>query len=127
MLLNRPTSVALKANSSRIIAMTGGTARMVSRSALPASQRRAIAVHISRRARWLFSGMAGCSHEEIKRGKVWSGASFGEEPGHQQRRDQQSGRRILVTEPVGFVGDVHRAEAAPAITDRDVHDRSDAQ
>ena len=38
MLDRRPTSVALKAKSSRIIASTGGTARIVSRSPTPASQ-----------------------------------------------------------------------------------------
>jgi molecular chaperone HtpG len=40
MLLSRPTSVALNRRSSRIIAMTGGTARIVSRRPFPASQSR---------------------------------------------------------------------------------------
>src|SRR5436309_3431358 len=40
--LSRRTSVALNWNSSRIIAMTGGTARILSRSAFPANQRNAI-------------------------------------------------------------------------------------
>ena len=39
MLESNPTSVALIENSSRIIAMTGGTARIVSRNALPASHK----------------------------------------------------------------------------------------
>ena len=46
MLLSSPTCVALSLNSSRTIAMTGGTARIVSRSALPASQSSASAVHM---------------------------------------------------------------------------------
>src|SRR5438105_5438624 len=132
MLERRPTSVALKANSSRIIAMTGGTARIVSRNALPASQSSTIAVHISCRAFWLLSGIAwvrglAVTKGSSRRGKVISGRSFGQERRYQQRRDKQSGSRILVAEPAGFVRDVHGAQPPSAITDRHVHDRSDAE
>jgi len=48
-LLSKPTSVALRCRSSRIIAMTGGTARIVSRSPFPASHSSIAAIHVGRR------------------------------------------------------------------------------
>ena len=48
MLLSKPTSVALRENSSRIIAITGGTARIVSLKPLPASHSSTIATHVCR-------------------------------------------------------------------------------
>src|ERR1700674_5370928 len=62
MLLRRPTSVALKSKSSRIIAMTGGTARMVSLSPFPASHSRATAIHFSRLEVCVSSGMDDTVH-----------------------------------------------------------------
>src|SRR5207302_179135 len=84
------------------------TARIVSRNALPASQSSTIAVHISCRAFWLLSGIAwvrglAVTKGSSRRGRVISGRSLGQERRYQQRRDKQSGSRILVAEPAGFV------------------------